>query len=88
MRAGGQDIATLAQQGAAQARLKLSNDLRGALPGQQLGVHFQPTVELASGRIHKAGAPVRAASAAAAVPGGRYPPRVTSRSRWRRSPAV
>jgi len=46
-------------QEAAQARLKLSNDLRGALPGQQLSVHFQPIVELASGRIHKAEALLR-----------------------------
>ena len=46
-------------QEAAQARLKLSNDLRGALPGQQLSVHFQPIVDLASGRIHKAEALLR-----------------------------
>jgi diguanylate cyclase (GGDEF)-like protein/PAS domain S-box-containing protein len=44
---------------AAQSRLRLINDLRGAVAGDELRVHFQPIVELASGRIHKAEALVR-----------------------------
>ncbi|HSG21547.1 MAG TPA: EAL domain-containing protein, partial [Azonexus sp.] len=44
---------------AAQTRLRLINDLRGAVADEQLRVHFQPIVELASGRIHKAEALVR-----------------------------
>ncbi|MDD2742715.1 MAG: EAL domain-containing protein [Rhodocyclaceae bacterium] len=44
---------------AAQSRLRLINDLRAAVAGKQLRVHFQPIIELASGRIHKAEALVR-----------------------------
>jgi diguanylate cyclase (GGDEF)-like protein len=44
---------------AAQHRLRLTNDLRGALAAGQLRIHYQPIVELASGRIHKAEALLR-----------------------------
>lgn len=50
---------TAALQEAALKRLRLISDLRGAVAGEQLRVHFQPIVELASGRIHKAEALVR-----------------------------
>ena len=40
-------------------RMRLTNDLRGALKGEQLRVYFQPIVHLKSGRIHKAEALVR-----------------------------
>jgi len=40
-------------------RLHLTNDLRSALAGEQLIVHYQPIVELATGDIHKAEALVR-----------------------------
>ena len=46
-------------QEAARNRLRLINDLRGAVTGEQLRVHFQPIVSLASGHIHKAEALVR-----------------------------
>ncbi len=38
----------------AQSRLKLLNDLRRALKKNQLVMHFQPVVDLATGRINKA----------------------------------
>jgi predicted signal transduction protein with EAL and GGDEF domain/HAMP domain-containing protein len=50
---------TQAMQQTAQAKLKLTNDLRGALAGHQFEVHYQPIVELATGRIHKAEALIR-----------------------------
>jgi diguanylate cyclase (GGDEF)-like protein/PAS domain S-box-containing protein len=50
---------TYALQEAAQGRLRLINDLRGALALKQFRVYFQPIVELASGRIHKAEALLR-----------------------------
>lgn len=50
---------TNAMQEAAQYRLHLLNDLRGALPERQLQLHYQPIVELATGRIHKAEALLR-----------------------------
>lgn len=40
-------------------RLRLINDLRGAVTGGQLRVHFQPIMDLRAGRIHKAEALVR-----------------------------
>jgi len=46
-------------QQAAQARLRLANDLRGALIAGQFRVYFQPIVELATGRINKAEALIR-----------------------------
>jgi diguanylate cyclase (GGDEF)-like protein/PAS domain S-box-containing protein len=42
-----------------QHRLRLANDLRQALPLQQLFVLYQPIVELANGRVHKAEALLR-----------------------------
>ncbi len=50
---------TAALQEAALKRLRLLSDLRGAVAGEQLRVHFQPIIELASGAIHKAEALVR-----------------------------
>ena len=50
---------TSALQEKAQLRLKMLNDLRGALPSNQFRLHFQPVVELATGRIVKAEALLR-----------------------------
>jgi diguanylate cyclase (GGDEF)-like protein/PAS domain S-box-containing protein len=50
---------TASLQEAAQTKLRLTNDLRGALSTNQLRIHFQPIVELATGRIHKAEALLR-----------------------------
>ena len=50
---------TPALQQNAQKRLHLTNDLRSALAGGQLRLHYQPIVELATGNIHKAEALVR-----------------------------
>ncbi len=50
---------TKALQEAAQTRIRLISDLRGALPGKQLMVYYQPIVELATGKIHKAEALLR-----------------------------
>ncbi|MGZ8287807.1 MAG: EAL domain-containing protein [Telluria sp.] len=50
---------TPALQVAALNRMRLTNDLRGALKGDQLRVYFQPIVHLRTGRIHKAEALVR-----------------------------
>jgi diguanylate cyclase (GGDEF)-like protein len=50
---------TFALQEAAQGRLRLINDLRGALGANQFRLYFQPILELASGRIHKAEALLR-----------------------------
>ena len=46
-------------QEAAQIRMRLANDLRLALAENQLRVHYQPIVELATGIVHKAEALVR-----------------------------
>jgi diguanylate cyclase (GGDEF)-like protein/PAS domain S-box-containing protein len=46
-------------QDSAQKRLRLTNDLRGALEAGQFSVHFQPIVALVTGRIHKAEALIR-----------------------------
>ncbi len=45
---------TTALQEAAQTRIRLGNDLRNALAGEQLAVYYQPIVEMASGKIVKA----------------------------------
>ena len=50
---------TAALQEAAQTRMRLVNDLRGALAGQQFRVFYQPIVTLANGAIHKAEALLR-----------------------------
>ncbi len=41
------------------ARRQMINDLHGALEGEQLVLYFQPIVEIASGRVHKAEALIR-----------------------------
>ncbi len=50
---------TAALQEAAQTRLGLLSDLRNALPGKQFVVYYQPIVEMASRKIHKAEALLR-----------------------------
>ncbi|MDE1990521.1 MAG: EAL domain-containing protein, partial [Betaproteobacteria bacterium] len=50
---------TLSLHEAAQRRVRLTNDLRSALAGGQFLLHYQPIVEMATGRIHKAEALIR-----------------------------
>nr|WP_202419605.1 EAL domain-containing protein [Pseudoduganella guangdongensis] len=50
---------TPALQVAALNRMRLTNDLRGALKGNQLKLYFQPIVHLQSGKVHKAEALIR-----------------------------
>jgi len=50
---------TPALQVAALNRMRLTNDLRGALKGEQFELYFQPIVHLASGAIDKAEALIR-----------------------------
>ncbi len=50
---------TPALQEAAQKRLRLANDLRGALFANQFRVYYQPIVNLTTGAIHKAEALIR-----------------------------
>lgn len=50
---------TASLQEAAQSRLKLTRELREAVAARQFLIHFQPIVELSSGRIHKAEALLR-----------------------------
>lgn len=50
---------TAAMERAAQRKMQLANDMRGALAGNQLEVHYQPIVELATGRTVKAEALLR-----------------------------
>ena len=45
---------TSSMQEAAQSRMRLASDLRGALADNQFRVFYQPIVELATGHIHKA----------------------------------
>ncbi|SAK80444.1 diguanylate cyclase/phosphodiesterase with PAS/PAC sensor(s) [Caballeronia hypogeia] len=44
---------------AAEKRLRLTSDLRAALPGEQFQVYYQPIVDLSSSEIHKAEALIR-----------------------------
>ncbi|MDE1180796.1 EAL domain-containing protein [Paraburkholderia sp.] len=44
---------------AAERRLRLTSDLRAALPGNQFQVYYQPIVDLKSGEIYKAEALIR-----------------------------
>ena len=53
------DYFTVSMQQAAQVRLQLTNELRGALESKQFRVYYQPIVELGSGCIIKAEALVR-----------------------------
>jgi diguanylate cyclase (GGDEF)-like protein len=46
-------------QDAAQSRLRLTNDLRSALAEDQFEVYYQPIVDMATGKIHKAEALIR-----------------------------
>jgi diguanylate cyclase (GGDEF)-like protein/PAS domain S-box-containing protein len=50
---------TQSMQQAAQARLRMANELRGALAAGQFMVYYQPIVDLATGRINKAEALIR-----------------------------
>ncbi|MHB0927180.1 MAG: EAL domain-containing protein [Gallionellaceae bacterium] len=50
---------TPSMQQAAQARLRLTSELRGALAAGQFRIHYQPIVNLATGRIIKAEALIR-----------------------------
>ena len=50
---------TASMQEAAQTRMQLVTDLRTALAENQLHLHYQPIVEMASGEIHKAEALIR-----------------------------
>jgi len=50
---------TQSLQDAAQTRLRLTNDLRGALAAKQFRVYFQPIVDLVTGRTYKAEALLR-----------------------------
>lgn len=50
---------TPSMQEEAQNRLRLTNDMRSALAGEQFHVYYQPIVELASGKIFKAEALLR-----------------------------
>lgn len=44
---------------AAVARMRLTSDMRGALSGGQFSLHFQPVVEMSTGRTRKAEALIR-----------------------------
>ena len=53
------DYFTQSMQQAAQTRLRLTNELRGALAAGQFQVYYQPIMELSTGRINKAEALIR-----------------------------
>lgn len=50
---------TESMQQAAQMRMRMANDLRAALVNGEFVIHYQPIVELATGRMHKAEALIR-----------------------------
>ncbi len=50
---------TQSMQQAAQARLRLTNELRGALADGQFRIYYQPIVDMKTGRINKAEALIR-----------------------------
>ncbi len=50
---------THSMQLAVEKRMRLANDLRGAVAGQQFSLYYQPIVELVSGQVHKAEALIR-----------------------------
>jgi diguanylate cyclase (GGDEF)-like protein/PAS domain S-box-containing protein len=50
---------TISMQEAAEKRLRLTNDLRQAIPEKQLELHYQPIVDLRDGKVHKAEALLR-----------------------------
>ena len=50
---------TASMQEAASARMRLANDLRYAVQRAELIIHYQPVIDLSSGRIHKAEALIR-----------------------------
>ena len=50
---------TPSMQQAAHARLRLTNELRGALAANQFRIYYQPIVDMATGRINKAEALIR-----------------------------
>lgn len=52
-------VFTPALQNSAQLRSRLINDLREAIAGDQFSVYYQPIVDLATGRVHKAEALIR-----------------------------
>jgi diguanylate cyclase (GGDEF)-like protein/PAS domain S-box-containing protein len=61
-KAGGRDrysYSTAAMQEEARERMRLIEDLRGAIDGGQLHMNFQPVVDMATGRLVKAEALVR-----------------------------
>ncbi len=55
----GVNFFTQSMQSEAQERLQLSNDLRMALQGGQLQVHFQPIINIQTGQVEKAEALLR-----------------------------
>jgi diguanylate cyclase (GGDEF)-like protein len=50
---------TISMQEAAEKRLRLTNDLRKAIAGDQLELYYQPIIDLTDGQVHKAEALIR-----------------------------